>query len=249
VSIPSLADIYDQYVTQECDKCPRLVESRTSIVFGEGHPDPDIVFVGTGPGYWEDELARPFVGQAGVLLDSFLAYFGRRSNSDLWRLGESVAKGKNLSDQESDLVREELIETEKVHYLNAVLCRPPENVEPSKKEVDACRERLHQTIYRLDPLLIVATGKVAAKALLGKVLNVQDCRGQVYDLEIPGVTGGIRYPMLLTFHPSYVNRVGDFLSKTGPGVQFAEDCEHLLALVDQTRHLTCGTPVPERRKW
>jgi len=136
-----------------------------------------------------------------------------------------------------------------VHYLNAVLCRPPENVAPNRLELEACRERLVQTIYRLDPLIVLACGKGAAKSLLGKTLNVQDNRGQVFDLEIPGVTGGIRYPMLLTYHPSYVNRVGDFLSKTGPGVQFAEDLERLFTLTDETRHLTCGMEMPERRKW
>jgi len=247
--IPTLKDLFEIYVTNECDKCPRLVESRTSLVFGEGHLDPDIVVVGEAPGYWEDDLARPFVGQSGVLLDSFLAYFGRKSNSSLWAVGESVSKGKELSGDVADTVRDALIETEKVHYLNAVLCRPPENVAPNRLELEACRERLVQTIYRLDPLIVLACGKGAAKSLLGKTLNVQDNRGQVFDLEIPGVTGGIRYPMLLTYHPSYVNRVGDFLSKTGPGVQFAEDLERLFTLTDETRHLTCGMEMPERRKW
>jgi len=247
--IPSLGDIYGQYVEGECELCPRLVESRSSIVFGEGDPDPDIVIVGESPGYWEDTLVRPFVGKSGVLLDSFLAFFGRKDDATLWGLGESVAKGKDLSDSEADQIRDALIQTERIYYLNAVMCRPPENVSPSRHEIDSCRERLFQTIYRLDPQIILATGKVAAKALLGKVLNVQDCRGQVYDVEIPGVSGGIRYPMLLTYHPSYVSRVGDFLSKTGPGVKFAEDCEHLFTLADKTRQLTCGTPMPERRQW
>ena len=38
------------------------------MVFGEGNPKADLMFVGEGPGYEEDHSARPFVGPAGQLL-------------------------------------------------------------------------------------------------------------------------------------------------------------------------------------
>jgi DNA polymerase len=50
-----------------CTRC-RLSAARTHIVFGEGDPDADLVFVGEGPGYDEDRRGRPFVGAAGQLL-------------------------------------------------------------------------------------------------------------------------------------------------------------------------------------
>lgn len=44
----------------------------TNLVFGEGNPDARVYFIGEGPGYYEDQQARPFVGQAGKLLDKLL---------------------------------------------------------------------------------------------------------------------------------------------------------------------------------
>lgn len=44
-----------------------------NLVFGEGRSDADILFIGEAPGFHEDRLSRPFVGQAGKLLDKLLA--------------------------------------------------------------------------------------------------------------------------------------------------------------------------------
>lgn len=51
----------------ECTRC-KLHRGRTHIVFGEGNPKAEILFVGEGPGAEEDRQARPFVGRAGQLL-------------------------------------------------------------------------------------------------------------------------------------------------------------------------------------
>jgi DNA polymerase len=51
----------------ECVRCG-LSESRTRIVFGQGHPNARLMFVGEGPGQEEDLAGEPFVGAAGQLL-------------------------------------------------------------------------------------------------------------------------------------------------------------------------------------
>jgi uracil-DNA glycosylase family 4 len=58
-----------------CTKC-RLAEGRTQVVFGSGHPQADLMFVGEAPGFHEDKQGVPFVGQAGKLLDKLLAGIG-----------------------------------------------------------------------------------------------------------------------------------------------------------------------------
>jgi uracil-DNA glycosylase family 4 len=55
----------------DCTRC-RLSEHRNRIVFGEGNPKADLVFVGEGPGADEDASGRPFVGRAGKLLDKMI---------------------------------------------------------------------------------------------------------------------------------------------------------------------------------
>jgi DNA polymerase len=49
-----------------------LKEKATNLVFGSGDSNAEILFIGEGPGYWEDQKAIPFVGNAGKLLDNLL---------------------------------------------------------------------------------------------------------------------------------------------------------------------------------
>lgn len=58
-----------------CSNCA-LGETRTKAVFGEGDPGADLMFIGEAPGYHEDQQGRPFVGQAGKLLEQLLASIG-----------------------------------------------------------------------------------------------------------------------------------------------------------------------------
>ncbi len=58
-----------------CTKC-RLSQGRTQVVFGSGHPQADLMFVGEAPGFHEDKQGVPFVGQAGKLLEKLLAGIG-----------------------------------------------------------------------------------------------------------------------------------------------------------------------------
>ncbi len=58
-------------VLGNCERC-RLAEGRTQIVFGDGNPDADLLFVGEAPGEQEDLQGVPFVGRAGELLTSMI---------------------------------------------------------------------------------------------------------------------------------------------------------------------------------
>ncbi len=58
-----------------CIRCP-LHATRTKAVPGEGDASSDLMFVGEAPGYHEDQQGRPFVGQAGRLLQELLASIG-----------------------------------------------------------------------------------------------------------------------------------------------------------------------------
>ena len=54
--------------------CPELAAQATQLVFGDGNPNSDIVFIGEAPGKNEDLQGRPFVGAAGKFLDEMLQY-------------------------------------------------------------------------------------------------------------------------------------------------------------------------------
>jgi uracil-DNA glycosylase family 4 len=69
----ALQELAEQAST--CTRC-RLAQGRTQVVFGVGNPDADVIFIGEGPGYYEDKQGEPFVGAAGQLLTRLLGEIG-----------------------------------------------------------------------------------------------------------------------------------------------------------------------------
>jgi DNA polymerase len=60
-----------------CPRC-KLSKDRTNIVFGQGNPKADLMFVGEAPGRDEDEQGLAFVGRAGQLLTKIIEAMGRK---------------------------------------------------------------------------------------------------------------------------------------------------------------------------
>jgi DNA polymerase len=59
----------------DCRRC-KLAPTRKTIVFGDGNPHAELVFIGEGPGADEDEQGLPFVGRAGKLLNKMMQMVG-----------------------------------------------------------------------------------------------------------------------------------------------------------------------------
>jgi uracil-DNA glycosylase family 4 len=68
-----LKAVYER--AKNCTRCP-LHQTRTTVVFGSGNADADLMFVGEAPGANEDKQGLPFVGQAGKLLTKLLGEIG-----------------------------------------------------------------------------------------------------------------------------------------------------------------------------
>ncbi|MBI1875423.1 MAG: uracil-DNA glycosylase [Acidobacteria bacterium] len=60
----------------DCTRCKLCKAGRTHIVFGVGHPNADLMFVGEAPGQDEDIQGIPFVGRAGQLLTKIIESIG-----------------------------------------------------------------------------------------------------------------------------------------------------------------------------
>lgn len=59
----------------DCTRC-KLHDGRTTLVFGAGRADADLMFVGEAPGRDEDQQGEPFVGRAGQLLTRIIESIG-----------------------------------------------------------------------------------------------------------------------------------------------------------------------------
>lgn len=87
-----------------------------------------------------------------------------------------------------------------VYIANAIKCRPPHNRTPQASEVERCLPYLHRQIELLQPTLIVALGRPAALALLGREISIAAARGHIFQLPQGGP------PVVVTYHPAYLLR-------------------------------------------
>ena len=84
----------------DCQRC-KLSSMRTHIVFGDGAPDADIMFVGEAPGEAEDQQGLPFVGRSGQLLTKMIAAMGY-NREDVYIANVLKCRPPKNRDPESD---------------------------------------------------------------------------------------------------------------------------------------------------
>ncbi len=133
-SLGALRDALAAY--EHCE----LKRGARNLVFSDGTPGARVMIVGEAPGRDEDRIGRPFVGQAGQLLDRMLAAIGLDRTSD---------------------------EPDKAVYITNVLpWRPPENRDPTPEEIAMMRPFLVRHIQLARPKVLVVVGNNSAQALL-----------------------------------------------------------------------------------
>ncbi len=83
LSVGSMPDL--PTLSKFLEGCPRckLSKTRTNIVFGQGNPKAELMFVGEAPGRDEDEQGLAFVGKAGQLLTRIIEAMGKK-REDVW---------------------------------------------------------------------------------------------------------------------------------------------------------------------
>jgi uracil-DNA glycosylase len=90
------------------------------------------------------------------------------------------------------------LDRDAVRITNCVRCRPPENRDPTKEELENCKGYLEREIELLEPDVIVTLGKVPTEHLLERDAAVTKEAGTVEDVRI----GDSPYPLLICVHPA-----------------------------------------------
>jgi uracil-DNA glycosylase family 4 len=85
-----------------CPRC-KLSKTRTNIVFGQGNPKAELMFVGEAPGRDEDEQGLAFVGRAGQLLTKIIEAMGKK-REDVWIANILKCRPPNNRNPEADEV-------------------------------------------------------------------------------------------------------------------------------------------------
>lgn len=89
------------------------------------------------------------------------------------------------------------VERSSVFITNVAKCRPPDNRRPTAAEAAACRPFLDGELATADPGAVVALGKTAAEALLGRPVSVKSQEGP-HDVQLAGRTVRLR----VALHPA-----------------------------------------------
>ena len=82
LSLPGTLDLLQKQANQ-CHLCD-LSKTRQKVVFGEGNPSAEIMFVGEAPGASEDSTGKPFVGRSGELLTKMIENVLLVSRNDVY---------------------------------------------------------------------------------------------------------------------------------------------------------------------
>ncbi len=131
-----------------------------------------------------------------------------------------IGKAGQLLDK---IIQKMGLEREDVFITNVVKCRPPNNREPLKDEVEACLPHLSRQIDILQPKVIVCLGKVALNNLLGTSHSMGRIRGQILSFH--------DIPLIPTYHPSYILHKKDKEEISRAKWEVWEDMQKVLALI------------------
>lgn len=219
-----------------CQQCPLLCQSRHSIVFGYGNPDAQLLVVGEAPGEEEDKQGIPFIGRAGKLLDQYLASVS---------ISPLIMKMRADNIDNPAAYRAALLN--EVFYTNVIMCHPENNRDPAVKEIAACRSRLLQLIYIVDPVIILAVGRLAVEALVERKIQITKHRGDVFDMQFEGKLKDFAYPVLAMLHTSYLLRHMDLHQEGGLVDLTFNDVLKAYRIIDEFNWRHFGLPKPLAR--
>ena len=126
-----------------------------NLVFADGNPAARVMIVGEAPGREEDKEGRPFVGQAGKLLDKML---------------EAIGLSRDSTDAQ-----------DAVYITNILPWRPPQNRDPKPEEIAMLLPFVQRHIALVNPDVLVLMGNISCQALLGK-RGITRLRGDWVDI-------------------------------------------------------------------
>lgn len=97
-----------------------------------------------------------------------------------------------------DILKAIDLEREDVFIANVLKCRPPNNRDPNREEIETCEPYLLKQIELIKPKLLVALGRISATTLLRTKDSLTAMRGQVFDYH--------GTDMVVTYHPAALLR-------------------------------------------
>jgi DNA polymerase len=154
------------------------------------------------------------------------AVFGKGNfNSDLMIIGEAPGRQEDLKGEPfigksgklltTMLQKILLLSREELYITNIVKCRPPNNRDPLKEEIETCKNYLLKEIEIVNPKIIATMGRIAFQALLNESTPISKARGKLFYFN------GIKVVPL--YHPSYLLRNPSKIAETEQDLIFIKE--------------------------
>lgn len=238
----------------DCTKCElgtRRRDVNGQFVFGEG-VIRSILFIGEGPGKNEEWQGRPFVGKSGKILRKVIEHLGVL---DFSYITNAVACRSCAPLMDANTNTPMLRKNFRSQQMEIIWKDEP----PSPIHLAACQPRLYEEIYLVDPVVIVSLGAKAAEILTGGSVTITTERGKERHINIPGMTqravltekkgvwlrktkglyvapteqNEVRYLLVPTLHPAYVDRKLSDKGPTSPFRQFFSDIKKAVKIFER----------------
>ncbi len=128
-------------------------------------------------------------------------------NADLMFVGEAPGEREDMEGVPfvgragkllTDILKAIDLKREDVYIANVLKCRPPNNRDPKRDEIEECEPYLLKQIELIKPKLLVALGRISAMTLLRTKDSLTAMRGQIFDYH--------GTDMVVTYHPAALLR-------------------------------------------
>lgn len=191
-------------------------------MFGSGNPSADILLVTSAPTSTEDKQ--------GTHVTRDIAW--------LTKMYKKVTRGRASLEATAEKMLQDMF------IVSSVMCRPTHvegplagtEKEPSNSEIKTCRPRLIDTIYAVDPLIIIGLGKEAIRALHGAKTGVDRTGQDLSYITVVGQSGlELRYSVLTAHGLKLAETAGDYDYDGGKVASVRNALTRALELVKQVR--------------
>lgn len=244
-----------------CDACPapreEMRRNACAPSIGSGYLRAPVLLVGAAPQLDDLVGGRPFGGEAGRRLVQVLWHAMAKAGlagegtplAEVHKLRPSRANNTAEVEEYLHALRTSL---ERVFFFtNATRCLPLAGKAPASAVVKACRRWTLETIYAVDPVLIIAVGKAAGAALLDRTtpdMGEATTPGKLYRVGVPGrspVVPAIQYAMCITEGMGALLAAEDqgSINKAGKHYTWSVQVAHALRLVNRVSLASAGTDI------
>ena len=199
----------------DCKKC-ELHCTRKNLIYGTGNPNSRILIVKDMPTSEENRVGTHDTPDLDLLVRVFY---------------EIVVKEEKLCGRvNQDEARQVLLDS--CFITDSVACRSEiqsgenagEGRDPKQSQIKACRDRLQETVYEIDPLITLACGKFAVTSLLKRNKDLPAKTGKadsLFTYTVPGrMVEEVRYSGIYTYDWKHAERIGDYDDPSGAIASF-----------------------------